>query len=108
MTIEEAKSLIRYTIDNNNHEWIETNLIDFVWDSANIFRVRDFDNQDVYVFGSSNVVHCLIKGHVGPAINQNANIELASEIRNSKRNRIKRQVGHNFWKTYHATENRSQ
>jgi hypothetical protein len=87
--IERAHAAIRATVDTDARgEWIAVGEVAFAWDDANIFRVRpscESASDGSYVFGSGNVVACIARGHIGPAIVQAVRLEMAAEIRGRAR-----------------------
>lgn len=84
MTAEAAKNIIRDICDNNDRNWVELDGVDFIYDGANRFRVRDVNNADVYAFGSTTVVQCLMAGNVGPAVTQQLTLSMAEHVRNRR------------------------
>lgn len=86
MTPEDAKTLIRETVDNGHRdEWVECGSVAFIWDGSNRFRVRDESTNVVPAYGSTTVVECLCRGHIGKAVVQAVKLEWAAEIREMDR-----------------------
>jgi len=84
MEPQTAKDLINEVVENDFRDWVITDLVDFIWDGSNRFRVRDFTHADVDAFGSTTVVQCLVHGNVGPAVTQQLSLSMAEAIRNRK------------------------
>lgn len=86
MDAKTAWSLVRSVCDNDRMgEWIEDGSPPFIWDGSNRFRVRDEDGEEHFVYGSGNLVECLVRGHSGPAIIQGVKLDLAADIRRRTR-----------------------
>lgn len=94
--IELAHATIRETVDNDRRgEWCAIGAVAFAWDGSNRFRVRATDDAGsggAYVFGSSNVVACISRETIGPAIVQTVKLERAAEIRALDRARCGRRA----------------
>lgn len=84
MEAQTAKDIIREVVDNNFRDWVVLDLVDFIWDGSNRFRVRDFTHADVYASGSLTVVQCLVAGNVGPAVTQQLTLSMAEHVRNRR------------------------